>query len=182
MNRLYKKYLEETVIKAKKDLGIKNVMQMPKIRKIKLNSGIGSFRDNREAVESFVEELKGIAGQAPYMRKAKKSEAGFKIKEGDVVAYAVTLRGSRMWAFLDKLINVALPRVKDFRGVEESSFDKNGNYTLGIREHVIFPEVNQNATKGIRGLQVTIDFGSGDVEKNKYVLKSLGFPFRKDEN
>jgi large subunit ribosomal protein L5 len=181
MNRLKEKYLKEAVVKAKKELGSGNVMGVPQIIKISINSGIGPFRDNREAVESFLEELGNISGQRPFPRKAKKSEAGFKIKEGDVVGYAVTLRKERMWAFLDKLINIALPRVRDFRGLSGKAFDKNGNYSLGVREHVIFPEVNPNTTKGIRGLQVTINFNSHDTVKNKYVLENLGFPFEKDD-
>ncbi len=181
MNRLNEKYQKEVLAKAKKDLSLKNVMSIPRITKICINSGIGPFRENREAVESFMEELANITGQRPYPRKAKKSEAGFKIRQNDVVGYAVTIRGERMWAFLDKLINIALPRVRDFRGLNEESFDKNGNYSLGVQEHVIFPEVNPNTTKGIRGLQVTINFNSHDVGMNKYVLEKLGFPFRKDE-
>ena len=181
MNRLYKRYLEYVEKDGKKELGISNVMEVPRILKIKINSGVGGFRDNREAMESFAEELANICGQKPYVRKAKKSEAGFKIKQGDEVGYSATLRGDRMWAFLDKLINIAFPRVRDFRGMKENSFDEKGNYSVGIREHVIFPEVNQNATKGIRSLQVTIVFNSDDVEKTKAVLKGLGFPFRKDD-
>jgi len=180
MNRLKEKYLKEAVVKAKKELGAGNIMSVPQIIKICINSGIGPFRDNREAVESFSEEMGNIAGQKPFPRKAKKSEAGFKIKQGDVVGFAVTLRKERMWAFLDKLINIALPRVRDFRGLSVEAFDKNGNYSLGVREHVIFPEVNPNTTKGIRGLQVTINFNSHDRAKNKYVLENLGFPFEKD--
>lgn len=181
MNRLYKRYLEYVEKEGIKELGISNVMEVPRILKVKLNAGIGPFRDNREAVESFVEELSNICGQRAYPRKAKKSEAGFKIKQGDIVGYSVTLRGVRMWAFLDKLINIALPRVRDFRGMDPDSFDENGNYSLGVREHVIFPEVNANITKGIRSIQATIVFDSDEVEKNRSVLKSLGFPFRKEE-
>jgi large subunit ribosomal protein L5 len=181
MNRLFEKYFKEVASTAQKDLNLGNIMEVPRIMKVSINSGIGPFRDNREAVESFVTELTALSAQKPFPRKVKKSEAGFKIKEGDVVGYAVTLRGNRMWAFLDKLINIALPRVRDFRGLSEEAFDRNGNYSLGIKEHVIFPEVNPNTTKGIRGLQVTIVFNSGDTEKNRYVLKGLGFPFKKDD-
>jgi len=181
MNRLLNRYLEYVKKEGKVELGITNVMEVPRIMKVKLNCGIGGFRDNREAVDSFVEELTNIAGQKPYMRKAKKSEAGFKIKQGEIVGYSVTLRGDKMWAFLDKLINIALPRVRDFRGMSENSFDENGNYSVGIKEHVIFPEVNQNVTKGIRSLQATIVFNSSDKDKTKKVLKGLGFPFRKDD-
>ncbi|HNS71439.1 MAG TPA: 50S ribosomal protein L5 [bacterium] len=181
MNRLNKKYIEYVSKEAKKDIGVDNVMDVPRILKIKVNSGIGPFMDNREAVESFAEELSNICSQKPYMRKARVSEAGFKIKKGDIVGFSATLRGDRMWAFLDKLINVALPRVRDFRGLEDNSFDDNGNYSLGIREHVIFPEVNPNTTKGIRGVQLTIVFNTKDKDKNRKVLQYLGFPFRKDD-
>jgi len=181
MNRLKQRYTEFIEKEGKKELGISSVMEFPRLLKIKINAGIGAFRDNREAVESFVEEFANIAGQHPYVRKAKKSEAGFKIKQGDIVGYSVTLRGDRMWAFLDKLINVAFPRVRDFRGMDEESFDQDGNYSVGIREHVIFPEVNQNTTKGIRSMQATLVFNSKDAEKNKKLLVGLGFPFRKEE-
>ena len=180
MNRLQKKYLEEIAPKIKKELNLSNVMEVPMIQKVSINAGIGSFRENREGVETFVADLAAFAGQKPYPRGARKSEAGFKIKEGDVVGYAVTLRGERMWAFLDKFINVALPRVRDFRGLSEESFDQSGNYSVGIREHVIFPEVNPNTIKGLRSLQVTIVMSAKDKEKNKVLLREIGVPFRKD--
>lgn len=181
MNRLREKYEKEIAPKMQKDLKISNVMALPKILKISINSGIGPFRENREAVESFQEELSALSGQKAYPRKARKSEAGFKIRKGDIVGYSVTLRGDKMWAFLDKLINIAIPRVRDFRGLSDESFDDNGNYSLGIKEHVIFPEVNPNTTKGIRSLQLTIGFSTSDTEHNKYLLNSLGMPFRKDD-
>ena len=181
MNRLKEKYIKIVAPKLAKDLKLSNVMKVPRIDKVCVNSGIGSFRDNREMVESFIEELTSITGQKPYPRSAKAAEAGFKIRKGDVVAYAVTLRGEKMWAFLDKFINVALPRVRDFRGLSDMSFDEVGNYSAGIREHVIFPEVNPNSTKGIRGLQVTVTFSSKDSDVNRQLLKELGFPFRKQE-
>jgi large subunit ribosomal protein L5 len=181
MNRLREKYIKVLAPKMSKDLGLENVMSLPKIQKISINSGIGSFRENREAVDSFQEELSALAGQKAYPRKARKSEAGFKIRQNDVVGFSVTLRGERMWAFLDKLISIAIPRVRDFRGLEDTSFDGNGNYSIGVREHVIFPEVNPNTTKGIRSLQVTIVFNTRDTETNKYLLAGLGMPFRKEE-
>lgn len=177
MERLKEKYTKEVAPKLIKEFGLKNVMEAPKVLKVVINSGIGPFRENKEAVESFAEELSNIAGQKCSPRKAKKSEAGFKIKEGDVVGYAVTLRGERMWAFLDKLINVAFPRIRDFRGFSPESFDQSGNYSVGIREHVIFPEVNPNTTKGIRSLQVSIVFDSKDIKRNTFLLKELSFPF-----
>lgn len=182
MNRLKQKYIEQIAPKLIKDFNLANVMQVPSIVKITVNAGIGPFRENREAVESFVTDFTNITGQKPSTRKANKSIAGFKIRENDVVGYTVTLRGERMWAFLDKLLNVALPRVRDFRGLNDLAFDDAGNYSMGIREHVIFPEVNANAVKGIRSLQITVGVKNGTTEMNKVMLKSLGFPFRKDEN
>jgi len=177
MERLKEKYIKEIAPKIVKEFKLSNVMEAPKIIKVNLNSGIGPFRENKEAVDMFAEELSNISGQKSYPRKAKKSEAGFKIKQGDTIGLSVTLRGDRMWAFLDKLINIAFPRIRDFRGFSEESFDHAGNYSVGIREHVIFPEVNPNTTKGIRSMQVTIVFDSDDVEKNKFLLKEFAFPF-----
>jgi large subunit ribosomal protein L5 len=178
MNRLKEKYIKEIAPKITKEFKLSNVMEVPKVIKIHVNAGIGSFRENKEAVESFVYDLEALSLQKPYMRTARLSEAGFKIRKGDMVGYAVTLRGERMWAFLDKLINIALPRVRDFRGLSEKSFDGNGNYSIGIKEHVIFPEVNVNTTKGIRNMQVTIVLSSKNVEMNKALLKALGMPLK----
>lgn len=181
MNRLKETYNKKIAAKLKKDYKLSNVMEVPHVQKVSINAGIGGFRENREAVESFVADFAAIAGQRPFPRKARMSEAGFKVRKNDVVGYAVTLRGERMWAFLDKFVNIALPRVRDFRGLETDSFDGNGNYSLGIREHVIFPEVNPNTVKGIRSLQVTVVFSGGDKDKNLALLRELGFPFKKDE-
>jgi len=181
MNRLKDQYNKIVAPKIVKEFKLENVMEVPKIIKVAINSGIGPFRENKEAVESFAEELSNIAGQKACPRKVKKSEAGFKIKQGDTVGYAVTLRGERMWAFLDKLINIAFPRIRDFRGFSDSSFDQDGNYSIGIKEHIIFPEVNPNTTKGIRNLQITIVFDKKEVEKNKYLLKEFSFPFSEEK-
>jgi len=177
MNRLKEEYKNKIVPEMIKEFNLRNVMEVPSIAKININAGIGPFRENKEAVESFASELSDIAGQRVFERRAKKSEAGFKIKQNDLVAFAVTLRGERMWAFLDKLINIAFPRIRDFRGFDPNSFDENGNYSVGIREHVIFPEVNPNTTKGIRSLQVTIVFKGKNIEQNRFLLKKLNFPF-----
>jgi large subunit ribosomal protein L5 len=177
MNRLKESYKKEIAPKILKEFNLENVMEVPKIKKISVNSGIGPFRENKEAVDSFVAELSDITSQRVYERKARKSEAGFKIKQNDTVGFAVTLRGERMWAFLDKMINIAFPRIRDFRGFNPDSFDENGNYSIGIREHVIFPEVNPNTTKGIRSLQVTIVFNGNNIEQNRFLLKELNFPF-----
>ena len=179
MNRMYEKYKNQIAKDLMKEFNLSNVMDVTRLEKISVNTGIGPFRDNRDAVDTYVNELTAFTGQKPFVRKARMSIAGFKIRQNDVVGYAVTLRGDKMWAFLDKLINVALPRVRDFRGVNDKSFDKNGNYSLGIKEHVIFPEVNANVTKGIRSLQLTLVFSSKNTELNKALLTKLGMPFRK---
>ena len=178
--RLYDLYKDKAIKELKKELGVKNVMQVPRLTKIVVNAGIGGYKDSREAVESFVAELSALTGQKPSPRKARLSEAGFKIRQGDVVGYMVTLRGSIMWAFLDKLINVVLPRARGFWGMGTDSFDGNGNYSAGIREHTVFPEVNPNAVKGIRSMQITIGTTAKDDSTAQALLKSLGFPFKKD--
>jgi len=177
MNRLKEKYKKEIEPEMLKEFKLGNVMEVPRILKVSINSGIGPFMENKEAVKSFADELSDIAGQRVYERKARKSEAGFKIKQNDVVGFAVTLRSDRMWSFLDKMVNVAFPRIRDFRGFNPDSFDENGNYSIGIKEHVIFPEVNPNITKGIRSLQVTIVFNGKNIEQNRFLLKKLNFPF-----
>lgn len=181
MNRLQEKYLNEIAPKMKEEFGYKSVMRVPRIEKIVVNAGIGDFRESRDAVDNFEQEFANIVGQKPYPRKARLSEAGFKIKRGDLVGYAATLRGELMWAFLDKLISISIPRIRDFRGLKTSSFDESGNYSLGINEHVIFPEVNPNTTKGNRSMQVTIVSSSDDREANKALLSYLGMPFAKEE-
>lgn len=179
--RLQEKYRKEVIPALQKELGLSNVMEVPKIKKVIINAGIGPFRESKEAVATFEQELAAIAGQKPNERRARKSEAGFKIRQNDVVGYAVTLRGARMWAFLDKLINVVLPRVRDFRGLSRTSFDKDGNYSIGVKEHTIFPEVNANTTKGIRTMQVVIVTDAKDKEKSEKLLSLIGFPFTKVE-
>ena len=182
MNRLKEEYNKKIASEIIKEFNLGNVMEAPRIMKINVNAGIGPFRENREAVDSFVQELSDICGQKVYERKARKSEAGFKIKQNDIVGYAVTLRGDRMWAFLDKVINVAFPRIRDFRGFNPDSFDANGNYSVGIKEHVIFPEVNANTTKGIRSLQITIVFSGKSIDQNRFLFKKLNFPFSESGN
>ncbi len=179
MNRLHEKYNEKIAKEVAQELGLANVMEAPRLRKITVSAGIGNFRESREAVESFERELAMITGQKPSERKAKKSEAGFKVRKNDVIGYTVTLRGERMWAFLDKLINIVLPRVRDFGGLNLNSFDKNGNYSLGVVEHVIFPEINPNEVKGIRGLQVTFTISAQDSQHSKVLMEKLGVPFKK---
>ncbi len=178
---LSKTYKKDIVPKLAQELGIKNPMQLPKLQKVSINAGIGGFKDNKEAVESFVQEIADIAGQKPVLKAARKAEAGFKIKKGDIVGVNVTLRGDRMWAFVEKFISIVLPRVRDFKGVNPDAFDNSGNFSVGITEHTIFPEVNANIVKGIRSLQVTFVTNSSDKEQSKALLAYLGMPFKKDE-
>lgn len=181
MNRLREKYEKEIAAKLKEEFKLGSVMEVPRIEKIVVNAGIGDFRDSKEAVQNFEEDLAKILGQKPYPRKARLSIAGFKIRKGDTVGYAATLRGEIMWAFLDKLISVAIPRIRDFRGLKVDSFDQAGNYSLGITEHIIFPEVDPNTVKGNRSLQITVVSTSNDKELNKALLNYLGMPFVKEE-
>lgn len=180
MNNLYTLYKEKAVKDLTKELGVENVMEVPAVKKVVVNAGIGGYKDSREAVDSFVAEMAALTGQKPSPRKARLSEAGFKIRKGDVVAYTVTLRGASMWAFLEKFINVVLPRTRGFWGLNQDSFDGKGNYSVGVREHTVFPEVNPNAVKGIRSLQITVGTNAGDDKRALSLLKSLGFPFKKD--
>lgn len=179
--RLKEKYKKEVVPSLMKDFKIKNPMAVAYIQKITVNSGIGSLKDNRENIESFRSELSLLLGQVPMVRKAKKSISAFKLREGEPIGISATLRGDRMWAFLDKLISIVLPRVKDFRGVSLNSFDSQGNYALGLDDHTIFPEVNPNKVRIGRGLQVNIVLKSPSKEQSKALLAGLGFPFEKKE-
>lgn len=179
---LEERFKKDIMPRLKKELDLDNVMEVPQIKKVAINAGIGGFKDDRAAVEAFTEELGALAGQKPVIRKARKSEAGFKIKQGDIVGMTVTLRGSRMWAFLEKFVNIVLPRVRDFRGLDEKSFDGMGNYSIGLREHTIFPEVNPNAVKSIRSLEISVVTTSKDKEKNMTMLSAVGFPFKKEQN
>jgi large subunit ribosomal protein L5 len=178
---LSKSFKTDIVPKLMQELGLKNPMEVPKLLKVSVNAGVGSFRDNKEALETFTSELADICGQKPVLKTARISEAGFKIKKGDVVGVSVTLRGERMWAFVEKFISVVLPRVRDFKGVSPASFDKNGNFSVGITEHTIFPEVNPNVVKGIRSLQVTFVTNNTEKEKSKALLSMIGMPFKKEE-
>jgi large subunit ribosomal protein L5 len=181
-NILNKKYKEEIIAQLVKEFKLSNVMEVPKLKKVVVNSGIGSFRDKREHVENFVSELTSLLGQKPYPRPAKKSESGFKIRAGELVGYAATLRNDKMWAFTNKLLSVVLPRVRDFDGLSLNSFDQSGNYSLGIKEHSLFPEIDPNKVTASRHLQVTFVTDSDDINLNKRFFELLGFPFKKEEN
>jgi large subunit ribosomal protein L5 len=177
MNRLKELYTTKLKAELSKELNLKNIMQVPTLEKIVVNSGVGSFRDNKDALDSFFNEFTSLTGQRPNLRKARFSEAGFKVRKNDLVGITVTLRGERMWDFLEKLISVSLPRVRDFRGVSKKAFDKLGNYSIGIKEHIIFPEVDANKTKGIRSLQVNFVFKNGSTVNSSKLLEKLGLPF-----
>ena len=173
-----KEKTKKSFTELKDKLGIKNIMQTPKIVKIVVNTGVGSFSDKKK-VEVVEDRLAKITGQKPIKRGAKKSIATFKSREGDVVGIQVTLRGEKMWSFLERLINIALPRTKDFRGIPLSGIDEMGNYTLGIRENTIFPESGDEDLKDVFGLAVTIVTNVHDTKQTKDFLTHLGFPFKK---
>ena len=163
--------------KIKKEFGIDNVMAVPRIERISLNMGVGEAIQNIKILDDAVEELAALAGQRPTITRAQKSIAAFKLREGMPIGARVTLRGDRMWEFLDRLISIALPRVRDFRGVPSKSFDGRGNYTLGIRDHLIFPEVDYNKVERPKGMNITIVTTAGNDERALYMLRELGMPF-----
>jgi len=179
MNRLKESYFKTIKNQLVSELNLGNIMQVPSLEKIVINSGIGAFRDNKDSLDSFYNEITSISGQKPTFRRARISEAGFKVRKNDLVGITVTLRGEKMWDFLEKFISVSLPRVRDFRGVSSKAFDKLGNYSIGIKEHIIFPEVDPNKTKGIRSMQITLVFKNGSPVNSSLLLKKLGMPFSK---
>ncbi len=180
MNRLQERYRKEIVPALMKELNLKNVMQVPRIRKVVINIGLGEALDNPKALDAAVRDLSIITGQRPVVTKARKSIANFKLREGRAIGVKVTLRGERMWAFLDRLMNVALPRVRDFRGVSPNSFDGRGNYTLGLREQLIFPEIDYDKIDKVRGMEVTIVTSAQTDDEARALLRMLGMPFRKE--
>jgi large subunit ribosomal protein L5 len=178
--RLKQRYLEEVRAQLQEELGLKTVMQVPRVEKITLNMGVGEAKTEPKALDSAIEELTTIAGQRAQVRRARKSIAGFKIREGMPIGARVTLRGDRMYEFLDRLVSIALPRIRDFRGLNPRSFDGRGNYSIGIREQIIFPEINYDDIAGIRGLDVAITTSALDDEQALALLRSLGLPFAED--
>jgi large subunit ribosomal protein L5 len=178
MSQLKERYEKEVVPRLIETFKYKNKMQVPKVEKIVLNMGLGEAIQNIKVLETAAEELKAIAGQQPVITKAKKSIAAFKLREGMPIGCMVTLRHARMYDFLQKLINVALPRVRDFRGVSGKAFDGRGNFALGIREHIIFPEIDYDKIDKIKGLNVSIVTSARTDEEGKELLRLLGMPFR----
>ena len=175
--RLKERYLAEAVPALKQKFGYKNPMQIPKLEKIVINMGLGDCKDNAKALETAVEELSQISGQKPLVTKARKSIANFKLREGMNVGAKVTLRGERMEQFFDKLVSIALPRVRDFRGVSAKAFDGRGNYALGVREQLIFPEINYDKVEKIRGMEMIFVTTAQTDEEARELLSLLGMPF-----
>ena len=176
--RLKEKYTGEIKTQLQKELGLDNVMAVPKIEKIVINMGIGEATQNNKIVDPLVADLASISGQKPVVTKAKKSIAAFKLREGMPIGAMVTLRGDAMYEFLDRLISVALPRVRDFRGVSSKSFDGRGNYTLGLRDQLIFPEIDYSKVEKTKGMNVTIVTTARDDNGARALLRSFGMPFR----
>ncbi|HSL44123.1 MAG TPA: 50S ribosomal protein L5 [Anaerolineales bacterium] len=181
MNRMQEKYNTEVVPALRKTFDLKNIMQVPRITKVVVNIGMGEAMDNPKAMEAAVSDLTIITGQKPVMTKARKSIANFKLREGRLIGTKVTLRGDRMWAFLDRLMSTALPRVRDFRGVSANAFDGRGNYTLGLRDQLIFPEIEYDKIDKLRGMEVTIVTTAKNDDQARVLLQMLGMPFSKKE-
>jgi large subunit ribosomal protein L5 len=182
MSHYLREYYEKEVAGALvKGFELKNQQQAPRLEKIVINVGVGEALDNAKALDAAMEDITTITGQRPLITRARKSIANFKLREGRAIGVKVTLRGERMWSFLDRLINVALPRTRDFRGVSPNSFDGRGNYTLGIREQLIFPEIDYDKIDKIRGFEVTIVTSAPDDEQGRALLELLGVPFRRIE-
>ncbi|WP_457568677.1 50S ribosomal protein L5 [Desulfurobacterium sp.] len=177
--RLKEKYKKEIIPALKKKFNYKNIMEIPKIEKIVVNMGVGEAVQNIKALENAMRDLELITGQKPSVRRAKRSEAGFKLRQGMPIGAKVTLRGDRMYDFLDRLISIALPRVRDFKGLSPRSFDGRGNYNFGLTEQVVFPEIDYDKVDAIRGMNITIVTTAKTDEEAKALLEAFGFPFRK---
>jgi len=180
MNRMQEMYKNEAVPIMQKTFQSRNIMQVPRIEKVVVNIGLGEAMDNPKALEASVSELALITGQRPVMTKARKSIANFKLREGRVIGTKVTLRGERMWAFIDRLLNIALPRVRDFRGVSPDAFDGRGNYTIGLRDQLVFPEIEYDKIEKLRGLEITIVTSAKTDDQARVLLQLLGMPFKKE--
>ena len=176
---LLQRYKDEVMPALKREFDYANVMEIPRIDKLIVNIGIGEAKDNPKALEAALGDVRTITGQAPVSVKTKKNVAAFKVREGNIVGIKVTLRGRRMWHFLEKLIGVALPRIRDFRGVSDTGFDGRGNYSLGLREQIIFPEIEYDKIDKIRGLEITVVTTAKTDEEARSLLAKLGMPFAK---
>jgi large subunit ribosomal protein L5 len=179
MARLYEKYTSELAGELQQKLGLKNPMEVPKITKITLNMGVGEAVADKKVMENARGDMIKIAGQNPVTRVARKSVAGFKIREGYPIGCMVTLRRERMYEFLDRLVNIAIPRIRDFRGLNPKSFDRQGNYSMGVTEQIIFPEINYDEIDTLRGLDITITTSARNPEEGRALLEAFNFPFKK---
>lgn len=179
MARLKELYKKEVAAKLQEKLGLKNPMEIPRISKVTLNMGVGEALSDKKLLDNAVEDLTKLSGQQPVVTKARKSIAGFKVRDGWPIGCKVTLRSDRMWDFLDRLVDVAIPRVRDFRGLNPRSFDGRGNYSMGVREQIIFPEIDYDKIDKVRGLDITITTTARNNEEGRALLEELGFPFRK---
>jgi large subunit ribosomal protein L5 len=182
MARLKEQYNKKLRDELLKETELSNIMAIPTLEKIVINVGVSEATTNSEAIDDVIEILTEISGQKPIVTKAKKAVSAFKVREGLEIGVAVTLRGDRMWEFFDKLVNIVLPRTKDFRGLPVTSFDGSGNYSIGIEDHTVFPEIDANKVKKIRSLQVTIVTTAREDKYAKQFLDKFGFPFREDVN
>jgi large subunit ribosomal protein L5 len=180
MNRMQERYQQEVVPALQNAFSYRNVMEVPRIQKVVVNIGLGEAMGNSKALEAAITDVTTITGQKPIQTKARKSISNFKLREGVVIGVKVTLRGDRMWAFIDRLVNVALPRVRDFRGVSPDAFDGRGNYTLGLRDQLIFPEIEYDKIDKLRGMEITIVTTAKNDEHSRAMLRFLGMPFRKE--
>lgn len=179
MSRLKDKYINEVQTKLQEELGVKNKMAIPKVEKVIISMGLGEAKDNQGILEKVKVYMSALAGQSPIVTVAKKSIANFKLSKGQAIGMMVTLRGEKMYSFLDKLINIVLPKVRDFKGVPNNSFDQSGNLSLGLREQIIFPEVDYKSVDKTRGLGITITTTARTSEQGRKLLEYLGMPFRK---
>ncbi|HUR50345.1 MAG TPA: 50S ribosomal protein L5 [Acidimicrobiales bacterium] len=178
--RLKQRYLSEIRAALQEQLGLANVMQVPRLQKIVLNMGVGGATQQKSLLDGAVTDLTAITGQKPFVTKARNSIAGFKLREGQEIGAKVTLRGDRMWEFLDRLISLAIPRMRDFRGLSATAFDGRGNYTFGVNEQLVFPEIDYDKVDAIRGMDITIVTSARDNAEGKALLDAFGFPFRRD--
>ncbi|MGY5451771.1 50S ribosomal protein L5 [Agarivorans sp. MS3-6] len=179
MAKLHDLYKETVTPELVKEFGYKSIMQVPRIEKITLNMGVGEAVNDKKVLEHAIADLAAISGQKPLITKARKSVAGFKIRDGYPIGCKVTLRGERMWEFLERLISIAIPRVRDFRGLNAKSFDGRGNYSMGVREQIIFPEIDYDKVDKVRGMDVTITTTAETNEEGRALLAAFNFPFRK---
>ncbi|WP_111978858.1 50S ribosomal protein L5 [Algibacillus agarilyticus] len=179
MAKLHDLYKETIIAQLTKEFGYKSVMQVPRIEKITLNMGLGEAIADKKVIEHAVSDMTAIAGQKPVVTVARKSVAGFKIREGYPIGCKVTLRGERMWEFLERLISIAIPRIRDFRGVSAKSFDGRGNYSMGVREQIIFPEIDYDKVDKVRGMDITITTSAATNDEGRALLAAFNFPFKK---